>query len=287
MFNQIFITLLAITGFSLTHLSAEITQINQLEKILPSIEQETFVLFNIAEVLTDSELSLGSSPWRAYVKTTSNSDTVHDYLSWRAFKDMPHKSVEKITPELIQDLQQKEIAVAALTSRGRQEWYSTGIYGVDTQTEKVLSTMNIDFAQSNLPFVYIQVEGNPFMEHYHKGIFYCNHMEKGEFLKEMLLDSGYRPSSVLLVDDKRDSLESVEAAMHEIGIPFHGFWYTRTQEERKDFSPMVANVQLKTLIDENRVISDEVAQEMIDTQYPDIDPDVFFHEILSDLYFPN
>lgn len=285
MLNKLFITLMGAACLSLTSLNAEIVEINHIEEILPAIDQETFVLFNIAEVLTDSELNLGSSPWRTYVKEKTGSYTVHDYLSWMAFKALPHKPVEQNTPEIIRDLQQKEIAVAALTSRGRQEWYSTAIYGVDIQTEKVLADMNIDFARSSLPFVFIQMEGNPFMEHYHKGIFYVNHMEKGAFLKNLLFNSGYKPSCVVLIDDKRDSLEGVEAAMQELGIPFKGFWYTRTKQDRTNFSPMVAHVQLKTLVDEGKILSDEQAQEIIDRQYQDVDPDAFFFEILSDLYF--
>lgn len=284
MFNKFIIVFIAITSFA--SLPAEITQINQMDEILPSIEQDSFILFNIAEVLTDSELSLGSSPWRTSLKRTSGLNTVHDYLSWKIFNEVPHKPVEKVTPELIKDLQQREIAVAALTSRGRHEWYSTSMYGVDLQTEKVLAGMNIDFFKSSLPFVYIQMEGSSFSQHYRKGIFYCNHMEKGAFLKELLENSGYRPSSLILVDDKRDSLEGVEITMQELGIPFHGFWYTRTKDDRKHYSPMVAHIQLKSLIDEKRILTDEEAQEMIDLHYSEVDPDIFFQEILNDLCFP-
>jgi Protein of unknown function (DUF2608) len=279
------ITLLAASSLTLTALNAEIVEIDRIEEALPSIQQDSFVLFNIAEVLTDSELSLGSAPWRAYLKEKA-SYTVHDYLSWMAFLEVPHKSVETNTPQIIRDLQKQEIAVAALTSRGREEWYSTAIYGVDIQTEKVLAGMHIDFVQSSLPFVFIQMIGNPFSDHYCNGIFYANHIKKGEFLKHLLSDSGYTPGSVILIDDKRDSLENVEAAMQELGIPFKGFWYTRTKQERKDFSPMVAHVQLKALLDGQKIPSDEEAQAIISNLYMNVDPDAFFRDILSGLCFP-
>lgn len=286
MLTKLFSTLSVAACLTLTTLNAEIVEINQIETILPSIEQDTFVIFNIAEVLTDSEISLGSSPWRKYVKEKTGSYTVHDYLSWMAFLEIPHKPVESITPKLIKDLQQREIAVAAFTSRGRSEWYSTAIYGVDLQTEKTLAEMNIDFTRSALPFVFIQMEGNPFLEHSRNGIFYSNHMEKGHFLKLLLSDSGYKPSSVVFIDDKRDSLEIVEAAMKELGIPFHGFWYTRTQQDRKNFSPMVAHLQLQAMLDKKKIPSDQEAQIIIDAQYQDVDPDAFFKDLLSNLVFP-
>lgn len=286
MLNKFFTMLIATAGLSLTSLSAEITQINEIEEILPKIEQNSFVLFNIAEVLTDSQLSLGSSPWRAYVKEKSNLNVAHDYLSWMAFREAPHNPVEPSTPDIIYVLQQKEIAVAALTSRGRHEWYSAPIHGVDSQTQKVLESMNIDFGKSRLPFIFIQQEGSYYLEHYRNGIFYCNHMDKGAFLKQLLSNSGYKPSSVVLIDDKRSSLVDVEEAMQELGIPFHGFWYTRTKEDRKNFSPMIANIQLKALLDERKILSDEEAQAIIDTKYPGVDPDALFQQILSDLFFP-
>lgn len=66
-------TLIA-TGIMLVQaitLPAEITEIRNIEDILPKIKKESFVLFNITGVLTDSTISLGSSQWRAYFRSQS------------------------------------------------------------------------------------------------------------------------------------------------------------------------------------------------------------------------
>jgi hypothetical protein len=288
MFTKLFSLSIIISSLTLSTLTAEIVETDQIETILPAIEQDTLVLFNIAEVLTDSEISLGSSPWRAYLREQAPNLThipyhVHDKLTWLAFNCIPHKPVETITPAIIQYLQEKEIAVAAFTSRGRTEWYSTEIQGVDEATENVLSLMFIDFAKSSLPFVFIQMEGNPYLLHYRNGIFYSNHMKKGDFLKQLLEDSGYKPSSVVFVDDKRDSLESVEAALKELNIPFHGFWYTHTKKDRINFSPMVANIQLEALIKNHKLLSDKEAQDIVESDYQDVDPDRFFLDLINSL----
>lgn len=291
MLKRFFISTLATLSFMLTTANAEIIETKHVADILPSVEENTLVLFNIAEVLTDSEISLGSSPWRQYLRskkaTLPNRPncSVHDALTWLVFNQVPHRPVEPNTPGLIKELQQDGIAVAAFTSRGKSEWYTTNVQGVDTITESVLASLDINFINSSLPFVFIQVEGSSFLAHYRNGIFYSDHMEKGDFLKQLLQDSGHLPKNVVFVDDKLDSLKSVEAALNELNIPFQGFWYTRTKENYKNFSPMVAHVQLDVLIKEGKIVSDHEAQMIIDRQYPDVNPDVFFFELLEHIDF--
>lgn len=265
-------------GLFFHDIQAEITEIHQIEKIQPFIQVDSLVLFNIAEVITDSELSLGSSPWRHYVKTHANRS--HDALTWLVYNRIPHKIVENTTLEIIQSLQNQGIAVAALTSRGRAEWYTTKQDGVDDLTEEVLEKIGIDFKKSQLPFFFVQQEGSYFLSHYRNGIFYSEHMEKGDFLKELLTDSGYTPSSVIFVDDKLDSLISLEMALNELNIPFYGFWYTKTKQDRQNFSPMISHIQLQALINDNIILSDEEAQKSIDLEYSNVDPDTFFQELI-------
>jgi hypothetical protein len=291
MLNKLMTVTMLAVSLTMSQLHADIIETHEVESILPYVDQDTLVLFNIANVLTDSEISLGSSQWRAYVKTQAKKIqnpefNIHDVLTWQAFSLVPHKSVEAVTPSLIENLQNQDIAVAALTSRGRTEWYNTSVPTVDQHTEKMLHSIDIDFRQSNLPFVFAQYEGNPFLDHYRGGIFYSNHMSKGEFLKQLLQDSGYMPKAVVFIDDKIDSLDDVEAAMQELGIPFHGFWYTRATD-RTGFSPMVANVQLEALLKDQQILSDEEAKVIADTKYADVDPDDLFRELLNEIVHIN
>ena len=66
-----------------------------------------------------------------------------------------------------------------------------------------------------------------FGQNFHAGILYAgNLLEKGEFLKLLLEQTGYKPKKIVFVDDKADSLKTVETAMAELAIPFEGFAYT-------------------------------------------------------------
>lgn len=277
--KRLFFNAALIFTISLTSIQAEILETKSIEAILPYIEQDTLVLFNIAEVLTDSTISLGSSPSRKYIKALA--PDAHDTLTWLIANKVPHKPVEAATPEIIRQLQEKGIAVAALTARGRNQWYTTHISHVDDVTENMLYSLDIDLKLSPPPIVSIQVEGCFYLAHYRNGIYYSDDMEKGEFLKTLVETTGYCPKNIILVDDKRDSLEDVEAALAPTEIPFTGFWYTRTKQDHAGFKPMVATLQLEHLIKTGLILSEAEAEELAATTYADVDPDAYFLQLVG------
>lgn len=281
--KQLYKTFAVILGLAFLPLQAEIIETSTSAAILPYVEEDALVFFNIANVLTDSSLSLGNAASRKYLKKNCDAAT-HDSLTWLIFNEVPHQAVERATPALIESLQSAGVAVAALTSRGRAVWYDTEMPGVDHMTEQVLYQIGIDLRLSQLPFVSIQMEGAPFFEHYHAGIFYVEHMDKGEFLKNLFTQTGHIPSKVILVDDKRDGLESVEAAMQKSGIPFYGFLYTRATLEAPKFNPMAAILQLEQLLEKGTILEEKQAQELAETLYKEVDPDLYFREVLNKYY---
>ncbi len=299
LFKNTFLSLLTLSVISSVSLPALIIETYNIEDVAPYVDQKSFVLFNIAEVITDSTISLGSSPWRKYIKNRTRDhgidlqNRIHDTLTLLVAEKVKHKPVQTATPILIQLLQERGIAVAALTARGRSEWYTTPVPGVDDLTEKMLKEMGVDFSKSKIPFIYL--DSNNFQDHdsyrdydnlwnhYRNGIFYANHMEKGPFLFQLLENSGYRPLTLILIDDKIDSLRNVEDSMNELGIPFIGFLYKRTAADHHDFSPMVAHIQLQQLFDLQEPMSDEQAIALIKESYSDVDPDLFFLGLLGQL----
>jgi len=283
MINKWILSIATLLSVATLPLFSEVIRTNSIQEILPAIEgnnpADTLVLFNIAEVLLDAEIELGTSPWRKLVRTKAPS--AHDALTLLTAKKVPHRAVEANTPKLIQSLQEKGYPVMALTSRGRAEWYSTQIEGVDILTEKLLQKIGIDFTKSKLPNALSHLEETDYAPYYHAGILYACHHEKGEILTNIFKDVGYLPGKVVFVDDKRDSLENVDAAMTQLGIPFVGFWYTRTAQDHRDFSPMVAHVQLAKLILENKIMSNEEAKKLVEENYQNIDPNDYFQELLQ------
>jgi len=282
MLKNLFISLLLATPLLSNNLQAEIKTITNIVEIVPSVENDTLVFFNIAEVLTDSEISLGCSPWRKNIKKIAPNwiVNVHDSLTLLIASEIPHKCVESITPQLIEQWQNDGLAVMAFTSRGRSEWYDTKVEGVDKLTEKMLKNIGIDFSKTKLPIAFNNLDER-YGPYYSKGIIYASHHEKDELLVEILQSTKYFPHKIVFIDDKIESLIKLQETMDKLGIPFEGYCYKRTAEEHKNFKPMIAHIQLYYFINNKVILSDEVAEKLLAKEYKDVNPDTFLFDLLN------
>lgn len=261
-------------------LSATITPTTQIQDIIPVIEENSLVLFNIAEVLMDTDRSLGTSAWRRYIRKKVDAKK-HDILTLYVAKHVPAKVPDAAIPVLIQQLQDQGYPVLAFTSRGRSEWYSSNIQGVDVLTEFLLYEIGIHLEKTQLPKELGALE-TTFADYYHAGILYAtNGVEKGEFLKRILTETGYRPAKIVFIDDKADSLQTVDAAMKEMGISFEGFAYNKTAQDHKNFDPMIANIQLEWLVFNNKLLTDAEATQIKAEQFNGVDADQYFDKLME------
>lgn len=262
-------------------LSAEIFKINQIEQVVQQdIQQDTLVLFNIAEVLMDTETSLGTQAWRKYIRSRVDAQ-LHDELTLEVFKCVPPKTPEVFTAKVIASLQDKGFPVLAFTSRGRHEWYSSQIADIDLLTEKLLQQIGIDFSRTRLPFDMASLN-SVFDNYYHAGIIYAtNAYEKGEMLVKFTQATHYQPSNIIFVDDKIDSLQTVEEAAKQLGIPFTGYAYSRTSKDHAKFDPMIAHIQLDWLISYNQILSDQEAEQIKKDQFMDVNSEDYFFTLME------
>lgn len=159
--------------------------------------------------------------------------------------------------------------------------YSSQVPDIDKLTEKLLDKINIDFAKTKIP-PQLSEMAIMFADFFHHGIIYTtNSVNKGELLQKILEKTGYRPSKIVLVDDKLDSLNSVESAMKKFGIEFIGFAYLRTAKEHVNFDPVVANIQLDCLMTKGIILSDDEAAQIKVERFTDVNPDAYFIEIVQ------
>lgn len=279
------LTLLSLFMIFALETEAVITPTTNIQDVIPSIQdKDTLVLFNIAEVLMDTETSLGTGAWRKYIRKKIDSQQ-HDILTFFVAKKVPPKIPEAGIQVLVNSLQHQGFPVLAFTSRGRAEWYATQVDGVDQLTEKLLNNLGIDLSKSNLPKEWAQLDST-FGQNFHAGILYAgNLLEKGEFLKLLLEQTGYKPKKIVFVDDKADSLKTVETAMAELAIPFEGFAYNRTSLDHQNFDPMIAHIQLESLLFKDTFLTDEEALQIKKNRYADIDPDQFFEDLIHKIDF--
>ena len=175
-------------------LHAEIIEIHQIDDIRPYVKDNALYLFDIDDTLIDNPFALGSGPWRNWVKTKlpamEAQFNVFDALTLYIAKKIPYKAVEPTTPDLIADLQDSGHAVFAFTARGRSQWYTTHVEGLDEFTHKQLGHAGIDFSQTKVPVELIALDP----VYLYDGVIYANHVWKGDMLKLLFTGLEYYPS---------------------------------------------------------------------------------------------
>lgn len=277
MLKKLIFTVCVVLSFNI---SAEIVEIAHIEEIRPYVIKDSLILFDVDETLIATPFSLGSSQWRSWAKTklpTYKIDfQLFDALTLYIAQEAPYRTVESTTSHLISELQNDLYFVFGFTARGRSQWYSTNIAGVDQLTVEQLENVRIDFNSSDLPEKLEDLDSPYFYE----GIIFSEHYSKGDLLKHLLLDNNYSPSLILFVDDKRENAQSIDTAARELGIPCIAFWYRRSELDGANFNPNVANVQLEKLLKEGILISDKDASEIAKTM-TGVDPKVYLTKILD------
>ncbi len=266
-------------------MNAKIIETTEIKDILNEIDEQTLVLFDMDDTLTDSTISMGSGIWRQYMRKQlvpeydiRSDQNPHDILAHRAASEVPVKPVEEDLVPLIHDLQSRQIAVFCLTKRGHQRWYSSTIEGIDLLSKQQLHSIGIDFSRSQLPDAFRHLDTTLF---YH-GIFLASGTNKGPFLENILNKTGYLPAKVIFVDDKMDDVKSVEETLNAMGIPNACYWYHRADSDRKNFNPLIASIQLQALLNDQRVPNDEEALN-ISEESAISDPDAYFMSIIKSL----
>lgn len=277
--NATSIFLLLMLSILMDHrLEGVIHQLTTIEEVKPEVTPGTLVLLNVAEVLTDSQISLGTQAWRKFVRTRVDPH-LHDELTLYVFQKVPSKAVEPMTASLIRSWQSQGVPVLAFTSRGRHEWYQTQVPHIDLITEKALNSIGIDFSRTELPYKLAYLEDCLSCYYYHGIIYATNNREKGDVLAFILKETRYRPDKVVAIDDKRESLETIEAALKPFDIPFVGYVYSRTADDHRDFDPMIANIQLNRLILTGQILTDLEAQRIKEQGYLNTDPNQYFFQV--------
>lgn len=244
-------------------LRADFIEAKSIEDFYLHVEEGTVVLLGMTDTITDSSLSLGSKPWRQYIRrqlSTQNlneAGNLHDQWTYYVAQRVPIKPVQKEFVEWIDKLQQQETAVYCVTGRGRDVWYSSIVSGIDELTEQQFKFIGVDFEKSKVPEELKKAD----LRFFHHGIFYSDPYDKGEFIDMILRETGYRPKKIVIVDDKWAQLKSIEEKLVEAGIPHVCILYQRAEKDRKGFKPLIATLQLQSLFENGYPLSEEEAAE--------------------------
>lgn len=266
-----------------TALLADIKPIDSLDQILPVADEKTIVFLDVDETLVELSIMLGRKAWRQYArnqlkkeKSEAEVDALCDQITYLFAKQISYLPIEEKTVECVTQLQEQNIPVFALTSRGKHHWYDMPVDDGERLTILHLQQAGIDLNQSH------PLTKDPLFTHqsYGQGVFFTYPLEdKGELIEELFALTDYRPSQIIFVDDKIDYARSVDRALQKLGIPSLCFHY-RYIERHDPFDPMIAHIQLEHLLLSGKILSNAEAAGLKD-QYRDKDPDDFFLELVN------
>jgi hypothetical protein len=93
------------------------------------------------------------------------------------------------------------------------------------------------------------------------GILFSSTHPKGDILRQFLDAIRWYPSHVVLIDDRIESLESVESALNAMRIPFTGYHYLAVEKLPINLDHEVAEYQFRHLEEQEIWLSDADARD--------------------------
>jgi hypothetical protein len=216
------------------------------------------VLLDIDDTLISPIQMLGNDSWFDY-RIKQHQEKMDFSLAlektlaeWEAIRHLSRMElVETETKEIIAWLQEKKIPIMGLTLQG---------LALATRTVLQLHGQGINLALTS-PMkedCCFPVQGHTIL--FRQGILFASGKSKGESFFKLCEKIGYFPKRILAVDDKLAHLQNIEKEAEKRGIEFIGLRYGFSDAKKAEFSPAIAEYQLKysTL---THFISDEEAKE--------------------------
>ena len=144
---------------------------------------------------------------------------------------LPQILVDEQLPDALEKLSQKGAKMFALTA-------ALGAEKLRKHRFTTLSELGINFSKA---FDFSEMDLDDIASYigyksgYYNGVLYANGEcdltnNKGKVLKSFIKKIGQRPTHVVMVDDKKRNLESIQAAVTELGIDYLGLVYTDSRE---------------------------------------------------------
>lgn len=265
LFNAFLLSSILITPFSISQLNGEIIEIESIASLQDYTKEDGLVLLNVGETLFSPSCMLADTQWRTYFVERVNklvlqqeiAQALIDEVKGLIVKMVPKITPEQITPSLVADLQKKQIPVLGYTQRQIATSYAPNNGLI---VSRHLLSMGIDLAKS-LDYFDAASYGNE-KHDFQFGIIFTNKHSVGPAVAEFL-QSVTGLSQVIMVDDDLKVLKETEAVLEPLNIAYFGLRYGRTDTRKVAFDSNVANIQYFSFIQENKLLSDTEALDIL------------------------
>lgn len=259
-----FILSLAATGISLQFLPAlaKIREVNSMMEIMPSIDQNSVLVFDLDNTIMEPVQTLGSDQFfglllqKALNQGLDKKNAVGCALKYATFVQPVTKvrTVEPVTLPLIFNLQNHGIHMMGLTARPI-EWRQNTI--------EQLGSVHVDFTKTPLAAGNIPA-GPKFAGIYYNGVLFMDKEgDKGQYLIEFLKQVGSDAKTVIFVDDKLNNVQSVEKALNTTDLQHISFRYGAADSEVKAFNSDLAGFEWQYFLHFGEFLTDQRAKDLM------------------------
>lgn len=277
--NRILCLLLLVLAFEVPAVAVianRIIETSKIERILDEVDEDTVVFFDIDDTLLCRATMFSSSPWwhycTAYVsKSLKNEErrkSVITLVNHAALKTKC-KPVDPQTSLIIKDFQERGIRVFGLTARYMCS-SKPAEKAFDLFTKEELEEIGIQFT----PFV----EGE-ILPCFRYGTIFTSSRLKGPFLAGFLKLLGKDYKKVVFIDDNWSQIHSVQAALVDMQIQSVCFRYSKVEKDNKKFDPLIGNIQLRELVENKKLLTNEEAQAIAEGS--EFDPNFYLDEMIE------
>ena len=248
-------------------LQSAIIETDKIRKVIPYIDQDTFVIFNVGGTIYDPINTLADPRWLEYaasrIEEKGEGSEIDEGLLQKVAHDIncqiPKRLKESFVAELIDYLQGRSIVVLGMSQR------KTALSYVDATGEvrqEELSDLGIHFERTQRYFCLSQHETDirstvDFVE----GIILTGEEPVGKGLIDFLGQTVRMPKRVVVIDRSRSSLEMIEEQLQSLGISFVGVCYDG-EEKDKELDPSLGIIEYFALNNEGKVLTDMDALEL-------------------------
>jgi len=237
-------------------LEARVLETNKMNDFLKEIDENTVVFFDIDDTLIYIPTMMGNSVWWTYCQRVANKNNWDQVkvatVLWPTLNQAANKVktnlVDKTAPELIKGLQDRGIPVFGLTARSRQ---IMGDYAFDMTTILDLSRLGIIFTQTEIDMPALR-----------GGVIFTSTQLKGPFIERFLKKLKQKIKKVVFIDDNWSQIHSVDSCMATLKIPTVCFRYGKMDNAYDNFDPIVANIQLKAVLENDTIFTNEEASDI-------------------------
>ncbi|MBX3021897.1 MAG: DUF2608 domain-containing protein [Bdellovibrionales bacterium] len=221
---------------------AEIREAGSMQEALASVRSTDFVVFDIDNTILAPTQTIGSDQWFEYKVEQNRHKGMSDNaaieaaaVDWARVQQITNvELVESITASYIRKMQMEGVTVIALTARSPQ---------VRAITKKQLESLGVYFTPNNVLFA----QGR----------------NKGVVLKEYMGVMKMQPGRIVFLDDKIKNVQNMDEAFVGASFPNINYRYGGADAKVQAFSPEVAEIQWKYFTNQNILISDDQAEDLL------------------------